>query len=288
MLKIIEKTKVWFSISLIIILIGMFALVKNGLNYGIDFKGGTIIEIQIGKDFNKADIDSIVKKYTKEFKTNKANKTQIEIKSNSLTVKDASSLFKDIKQKYNLKDKSLIDQSKIGPSIGKELKKKAVLSLIVATLAMLIYVAIRFEFKFGLAAVLALVHDVLITLSIYAIFRIPVNSAFIAAILTILGYSINDTIVIFDRIRENKKLQKKIGVAELVNSSITQTMSRSINTVLTTLFTIVSVYIFVPSVREYSFPITIGIISGAYSSIFIASPLWVIFNKFSKSKTVKN
>ncbi|MGL5243729.1 MAG: protein translocase subunit SecF, partial [Sarcina sp.] len=153
----------------------------------------------------------------------------------------------------------------------------------IAVMFMLIYVAIRFEVDFGIAAIVALAHDILITLSIFAIFQITVNTPFIAAILTIVGYSINDTIVIFDRIRENRKKMRSASYVEVADKSITQTMTRSINTTLTTLITIVAVYIFVPTVRDFAFPLIIGIACGAYSSIFIASPVWC-FLKNRKSK----
>jgi preprotein translocase subunit SecF len=223
----------------------------------------------------------MIAKYANDYTTNTAvnekNETQLEIRSNSLEEDEIQPLFKDIKDKYKLEDKDLISQQTIGPAVGQELRQKAMLAFVLANIAMLIYVAIRFEFKFGAAAILAIVHDILITVSVYTIFQIPINSSFIAAILTIAGYSINDTIVIFDRIRENEKKMRRIDSKEVANISITQTMSRSINTTLTTLITIVSVYIFVPAVREFAFPLTIGIACGAYSSIFIASPLWVMF-----------
>lgn len=285
MLKIIEKTKLWFGISLLIIVVGLGFLVTKGLNFGIDFRGGTQVVIDMGKDFEKAEIDGIVSKYANDAVTNKVENTQLEVKSNNLDSEKISSMFKEIKEKYSLEDKALVSQDEIGQSVGKELTNKAIIALLVANVAMLIYVAIRFEFKFGLAAILALVHDILITISVYAIFNVPVNSPFIAAILTIVGYSINDTIVIFDRIRENGKTMRRVNSTELANVSITQTMSRSINTVLTTLITITAVYVFVPTVREFAFPLIIGILSGAYSSIFIASPLWVIFkNRTSKAR----
>ncbi len=287
MLKIIEKTKLWFGISLAIILVGTGFLVARGLNFGIDFKGGTQVVINMGKDFNKPEVEEIVKKYANDAVTSKVENTQIEIKSNNLTSDKVTKMFKEIKDKYKLDDKALMSQEEIGPSVGKELTRKAFIALAVATICMLIYVGIRFEFKFGVAAILALIHDILVTISIYAIFNVPVNSPFIAAILTIVGYSINDTIVIFDRIRENSKNMRRKDIAEIANISITQTMTRSINTVLTTLITIVSVYVFVPSVRDFAFPIIIGIVSGAYSSIFIASPFWVIFKNRGKKSAVK-
>lgn len=285
MLKIIERTKIWFSISIIIILIGMTFLVTKGLNFGIDFNGGTIVTIEMGKDFNqkqKEEADKIIHKYDANATSYIANTTQLDIKSNSLTSDSINKIFSELKTKYKLEEKSLISQTNVGPSIGNELKTKAVKALLFATVAMLIYIGIRFEIKFGIAAILALIHDILITLSVYAIFDIPVNSPFIAAILTIVGYSINDTIVIFDRIRENTKKMRGKDVGEIANISVNQTMSRSINTVLTTLFTIIAVYVFVPAVRDFTFPLIIGILSGAFSSIFIASPIWVILKKTKK------
>ncbi|MDU1442107.1 MAG: protein translocase subunit SecF [Clostridium cochlearium] len=285
-LKIIEKTKIWFIISLSIMILGLVFVIKDGLNYGIEFKGGTLVQINMNKEFDKGDVEKILKKYTNDYTTNEArdnnNNIQLEIRSNSLKDDQIKPMFNEIKAKYKLQDKDLLAQQRIGPSVGKELRSKAILSLIIANIAMLVYVGFRFEFKFGLAAILALVHDILITISVYAILQIPVNSSFIAAILTIVGYSINDTIVIFDRIRENRKRNRKANEAEVANVSITQTMKRSINTSLTTLFTIVCVYIFVPSVREFALPLLIGIVCGTYSSIFIASPLWVVFTKKDK------
>lgn len=287
MLKIVEKTKVWFAISIITIVVGMIALGVKGLNYGIDFQGGTVVTIEMGKNFNqqvKEEADTIIKKYDSQALTYIANETQLEIKSNNLNGDSISKMFNELKGKYKLEEKALLSQNNVGPSVGNELKKKTVNALLVATAAMLIYVGFRFEIKFGISAILALVHDVLVTIGVYAIFQIPVNSPFIAAMLTIIGYSINDTIVIFDRIRENRKKMRGKNITEIVNTSVTQTMSRSINTSLTTLITIVAVYIFVPSVREFAFPLIIGIVSGAYSSIFVASPIWVLLKKYEKNR----
>jgi preprotein translocase subunit SecF len=287
MLKIIEKTWLWFSISIIVIVIGLGAVAFKGLDLGIDFKGGTVIRIDMKKDFNKADVDAIVTKYDAQALTNKSvpeGKTtpELEIKSSTLTGENIANMFKEIKDKFELKDTDLISQDNIGASIGNELKQKAIMALAIATVAMLIYIGIRFEFNFGVAAIISLLHDVLITLGVYALFKVPVDSAFIAAMLTVIGYSINDTIVVFDRIRENQKYMRRNNVKELANASITQTMTRSVNTVLTVLITITAVYIFVPSVRNFAFPLIIGIASGCYSSIFIASPIWVMLKQRGK------
>lgn len=284
MLKVIEKTKIWFSLSLIVILIGIGFMGFRGLNFGIDFKGGTKLVIDLGKEFNKPEVDDIVNKYAPDVVTKTIEKTQYEIKAKELDETKTSELFKALKEKYSLKDEALVSQEQISASVGKDLTKKAVIALLVACVAMLIYIGIRFEVDFGIAALIALLHDVLVTITVYAVFNIPVNTPFIAAILTIVGYSINDTIVIFDRIRENAKSMRRANPSEIANKSINQTLARSINTSLTTLITIMAVNVFVPTVREFSLPLMIGIATGTFSSIFVASPIWVIFKNRKATK----
>lgn len=284
MLKVIEKTKIWFSLSLIVILVGIGFMGFRGLNFGIDFKGGTKLVIDLGKEFNKPEVDDIVKKYAPDVVTKTIEKTQYEIKAKELDETKTSELFKALKEKYSLKDEALVSQEQISASVGKDLTKKAVIALLVACVAMLIYIGIRFEVDFGIAALIALLHDVLVTITVYAVFNIPVNTPFIAAVLTIVGYSINDTIVIFDRIRENAKSMRRANPSEIANKSINQTLARSINTSLTTLITITAVNVFVPTVREFSLPLMIGIATGTFSSIFVASPIWVIFKNRKATK----
>ena len=288
MFKIVEKSKIWFSISLAIILIGVVLMCTRGLNFGIDFKGGTKLVVELGDNFDKVEVDNIVKEYASDAVTKTVEGTQYEIKLTELDETKTAELFDALKEKYTLDDSALVSETQIGPSVGKELSRNAIIAVLVACVAMLVYIAIRFEFTFGVAAIGALIHDVLITLSVYAIFDIPVNSSFIAAMLTIVGYSINDTIVVFDRIRENNHSMRRSNPAEIANKSINKTLARSINTSLTTLIIIGAVNVFVPTVREFSFPLLIGIAAGAYSSIFIASPIWVILkNKMNKKKSVK-
>lgn len=284
MFKIVERWKLWFSISLIIIIIGVGTWLIKDLNYGIDFKGGTVVTIRIGKDFNVEDIRKIAAKYDPKASAREILEgKKVEISSKDFTDDQIAQLFNEIKAKYQLDDTAREATKRIGPSIGKELRQKAITSSLVATLGILIYTSFRFELKSGVAAIIALLHDLLVMVSVYAVLQIPVNSSFIAAMLTILGYSINDTIVIFDRIRENRRLGKYKSFAITADASITQTLSRSINTVLTTLFTITAVYIFgVPSIKDFALPLIVGIISGCYSSIFIASPIWVLLEKRGK------
>ncbi|MGL4730094.1 MAG: protein translocase subunit SecF [Clostridium sp.] len=288
-MKIIEKTKIWFTISLIVIAIGMGTVAFKGLNYGIDFTGGTVIDIALNDKFEKTKADEILDKYAKNKYATKVvdngKELEIIVQEGVLTEETTDKLVDEMKTEFSLDDSAILGKENMGGTIGKELKQKALLAVIIANIAMLIYIGIRFEFNFAAAAIIAVLHDVLITVGVYAVLGIPVNMPFIAAILTIIGYSINDTIVIFDRIRENSKKMRKVEVKEIANVSIGQTMSRSINTALTTLFTITAVYIFVPSIREFSLPLIIGIATGAYSSIFIASPVWVMLkNRKATSK----
>ena len=282
MLKIVEKKKIWFSISLAIMLVGFGFMIFRGLNFGIDFKGGTKIILSYEKGFDKSEADKIVKQYMGEAVTNTVGDNQYEIKTSELDSDAFDSALSTLKEKCSVKE--VVSENGVGASVGKDLTINSLKALGIAFVAMLIYIAFRFEFKFGLAALIALIHDVLITLSFYAIFNITMNSPFIAAILTIIGYSINATIVIFDRIRENSKGIRSGKLEEVVNKSINATMARSINTTLTTLFTIGAVLIFVPSVRTFSLPITVGILTGTYSSICIAPSIYCLIKKKFPSK----
>lgn len=285
-MSIVKRYKLWFLISIIIILIGVGMFFYRGVNIGIDFVGGTTVSIEIGKEFNKEEIDQILSKYSKDETSKKVNETQLEIRSKEFTVDKVKEFFNELKEKYELEESALLSQNEIGESVGKELTNRALIAVFIATICMLIYIVIRFEIFFGIAAIIALIHDVLITLSAYSIFFVSINSPFIAAILTIVGYSINDTIVIFDRIRENKKIHSGKSDEFIADLSLKQSFVRCINTSLTTIVIILSVYIFVPSVREFSFPILIGMISGTYSSLFIATPIWTLLNS-RKSKKKK-
>ncbi|GAA0114472.1 protein translocase subunit SecF [Clostridium senegalense] len=289
-MKFIEKTKIWFTISLILIIVGMGTVAFRGLNYGIDFTGGTIIDIALNDKFEKNKADEILEKYAKNKYATKVvdngKELEIIVQDGVLTDETTDNLIEDMKKEFSLDDSAILNKENLGGTIGRELKVKAFIAAIVANVAMLIYIGFRFEFNFAAAAIIAVVHDVLITVGVYAVLGIPVNTPFIAAILTIIGYSINDTIVIFDRIRENSKKMRKVEISEIANISINQTLSRSINTALTTLFTITAVYVFVPSIREFSLPLIIGIAMGAYSSIFIASPIWVILKNRKKAAKI--
>lgn len=273
----IKNRKIFYCISLIIIIIGLVMMATKGLNYGIDFTGGTSIQIKIGKVLTVEEAREVMNQYDKEASIVHVGKAKDEIiiKSNKdFNDNEINEIIDKFMDKYDIKEKEF-QSEKFESTMGNEIKKKALISSLLAALGMLIYITWRFELKFAIAAIIALLHDVLVMLSAYAIFRIPANSAFIAAILTILGYSINDTIVIFDRIREETRLNPRQSVEDTINHSIKKSLTRTINTSLTTLIAVVVLYIIgVEDVKVLALPLIFGIISGTYSSLFIASPIW--------------
>ena len=282
-MDIIKNRKKFFAVSLIILCIGIVTMIinsvsgKGALNYDVEFTGGTSMDIDIGGDFRNSDISDIIKDVTGQSAPQVQRVTgtnEVSIKMQSIDSETRTALIEALNQKYT--DMEVHDVSDVGGTISGEMQRAALLAILVSCGAMLVYISIRFkDFRAGASAIFALVHDVLVVLAFYAVLRIPVNNSFIAAILTVLGYSINATIVIFDRIRENKSNFRVNETADKINKSVTQTLARSVNTSLTTLFTIGTIYILgVQSIKEFALPLIIGIISGAYSSIFPAGAVW--------------
>ena len=291
-MQIMERKKIWFGLSVAIIFLGLIFGLVRGLNLGIDFTGGTMMQINTNKVVPVEEIKEI----TSVFSLNAdiihvgQEKHEVIIKTTKdLNNEQRQEIFKVFKEKYNLTDEDLVQAEQFGPAIGREIQNRAMISILISAIGILLYVSFRFELKFGIAAIIALIHDILVVLAIYIIFRIPINSSFVAAMLTIVGYSINDTIVVFDRIRENIKFMKKKNYDELANISVQQTLSRTINTSLTTLVTITALYILgVESIKQFALPLIAGILTGSYSSIFIASPIWVAWKNWEKRKTGYN
>ncbi|WP_243201591.1 protein translocase subunit SecF [Fusibacter sp. A1] len=287
-MKFTKHYKIFFSVSGLIIVLGLVMALIAGFNLGIDFSGGTMIQVEFNQSI---DLDE-VKDSIKEFNLS-PDVIAIGTESNEAMIKTSVSLnndqrmevFSKLKSEFDITDDTPRESKQFGPSIGDEIKKRAVYAIILASVGMLLYITFRFEWKFGVAAIIALIHDVLILLSIYAIFRVPVNSAFIAAVLTVVGYSINDTIVVFDRIRDNVKYAKTTNYFRIADDSLNQTVVRSINTSLTTLLVIGALYFLgVESIKELAFPLLAGVAAGTYSSIFIASPVWVLLKNLTKKR----
>ncbi len=298
--KVVSKAKYFISASIIVILIGVGFGLFNGINLGIDFTGGTLMTIELGQEFDVADINEVLVANgikdapvvkTSEEAGSAMTQAQIRIKNvdGVKTEELRTAILDGLQEKYP--DAVVFDGETIGGVTSSEIITNAILSVVIASALMLVYIWIRFELFSGIAAVVALVHDILIMSSIMIIFHKQVNSPYIAAVLTIVGYSINDTIVLFDRIRENNRIYSHAEYtrAEVADISFNETLSRTLNTSLTTLMTITCVYIFgVDSIKEFAFPLIVGLISGTYSSIFIAAPIWVwLMNRSLKKLGIK-
>ncbi len=304
-MKVIENRKKYYAISIAVILIGLIFMGVNAIrgqgafNQDIEFTGGSLIQVDMERPFSnelRTELLEIIKEVTGQTgaRITSAGDTGVLITMSREDASTRKKLFETIKEKYSLQDDIALRDEDFSPTISNDIKVGAIKAVTVGIALILLYVSFRFkDYRFGASAVLALAHDVLVMLSAYAIFRIPLNNSFIAAMLTIVGYSINDTIIIFDRIRENKKkmgMKGNVATEELVNSSINQTIGRSIATSITTLVMVILLYILgTESVKEFAFPLIIGILAGTYSSIFVASPIWyeLTHRKSSKYKKVK-
>ena len=296
----VGKRKVFFVISLVMILLapvgmGIFSG-KDGkaLNYSLDFMGGTSTNVTFNENLTLKEIDSQVKPVFKEVTgdadiqaSKVAGGNEVVFKTRSLTLEEREELNTKLVEKFGVDEEKITAES-ISSTVSSEMRRDAFVAVIVATICMLIYIWFRFkDIRFASSAVLALVHDVLVVLAFYALARISVGSTFIACMLTIVGYSINATIVIFDRIRENMHgMGKNTDLADVVNMSITQTLTRSIYTSFTTFITIFVLFVLgVPAIREFALPIMAGIICGAYSSVCITGPLWYVMKtRFNRKK----
>lgn len=277
--------RIFFLISLILIIPGFICMGVRGFNFGIDFTGGTIIDLHFEHPVTLADIRTSLAKYDLDNSTIQLSGTESGVESSENAMIRTVDLEENQRKEVmaalaqDVGPYTVLREEKVGATIGGELITNAVLALVISWALIILYVAYRFEWRFGVAAVLALIHDIVIVLAVFSFTQRQIDSSFIAALLTIVGYSINDTIVIFDRIRENLKLHFRRGgdVNELVNRSIYQTLTRSLYTVFTVLFTTFALYWFGgETTKDFAFALLIGFASGCYSSIFIASPFWIV------------
>lgn len=289
----VKLAKPLIGVSILIVVVGLVILYIFKLNLGIDFSSGTRVDFQSKQTISQQKVEQVVKDSGL-----KADQIQINGKDNKVATvqfKDDLTRAQDNKLSDNIKSKfgDRPQINTVSPIIGQELAKNAMLALIYASIGIIIYVSLRFEWRMGLSSVLALLHDVFIIVAIFSLFRIEVDLTFIAAVLTIVGYSINDTIVTFDRVRENLQKIKVITTPEqiddIVNRSIRQTMTRSVNTVLTVIVVVVAILFFgAPSIFNFTLALFIGLISGVFSSIFIAVPLWGMMKKRQLKKSPKH
>ncbi len=283
-LHFIKYRKIFYIATVAIMVVGLVFGLVRGLNYGIDFTGGTMIQVDMGKQVPVSQVEKSIAKYKLDPEIIYAgeNNEEIVVRTiEALNSDERAEVLDTLKEDFGFSDEDVISQELFGPSIGKELRNNAIKAILLSALCMLIYIRLRFsEWKFGSAALLGVLNDVLLVIAFYAIFHVPVNNPFIAGILTVVGYSINDTIVVFDRIRENLKFSRRGGTEALIDKSITQTLGRSLMTSFTTFIVMIPLFVLAgEAVREFTLPLMVGVVAGAASSITICSPLYFDFTR---------
>lgn len=281
----IRHKKKFYAISIVILLLGAgSAVFHGGLNYGIDFTGGTMIQMDMGKQVDIDKVEKSIKDFDLDPEVIYSGNDNHEIVIRTITDLNSSERAKvigAINKEFGTTNENVVSEELFGPSIGKELRNNAILAIAIAALCILVYIRIRFRnWKYGSASLLGVLHDVLVVIAFYSIFNVTVNNPFIAGILTVVGYSINDTIVIFDRVRENSKYSRKQDIENTLDKSITQTLGRSLMTSATTLIVMIPLAAMGgTAIREFVIPLMVGVIAGAYSSIAMCSPFYYEFNK---------
>ena len=288
--QIIGKSKLWLGISIVLVVLSLISIMTKSLNLGIDFTGGSLFEIKFEKPVTLQEINPTLDEIGKSIPQFSANSriTQVDekgiliLRTQAIDETQKGTVLEGLKtySKYEV-----LKSEKVGATVGKELLNSAILSLILGSLLIIAYISFRFELKFALGGVIALVHDIIIAIGVIALLGYEINSSFIAAILTILGYSINDTIVVYDRIRENLKRHKGLSLENIIDNSVNDVMTRSLNTSFTTLLAVLAVLIFGgDTLKSFMVTLLVGIGIGTYSSIFVASPIVYLLEGKLKSK----
>lgn len=289
MFSIVKNYKIFFSITIIFLLIGFGSIVTRGFNLGIDFTGGSIVDLTFENPVNVAQVRDVLKEHDMgnsiiqlENSDGKTEANSVLIRTGVVEDTELRATMNDLQSKLGNYQIQRVEQ--VGATIGSELVQQAAMAIVFSWVLMIAYITFRFEFKFAIAAIIALIIDVLVVLSYFSLFQMEMDSSFVAALLTVVGYSVNGTIVIFDRIRENLKIHRRSeSLGEMVDNSIWQCMTRTIYTVATSLFAIVSIFLFGgETIHNFSFAMLVGFASGAYTSIFLAGPMWM----FLKNKKI--
>ena len=289
MFSIVKNYKIFFSITIIFLLMGFGSIVTRGFNLGIDFTGGSIVDLTFENPVNVAQVRDVLKEHDMgnsiiqlENSDGKTEANSVLIRTGVVEDTELRATMNDLQSKLGNYQIQRVEQ--VGATIGSELVQQAAMAIVLSWVLMIAYITFRFEFKFAIAAIIALIIDVLVVLSYFSLFQMEMDSSFVAALLTVVGYSVNGTIVIFDRIRENLKIHRRSeSLGEMVDNSIWQCMTRTIYTVATSLFAIVSIFLFGgETIHNFSFAMLVGFASGAYTSIFLAGPMWM----FLKNKKI--
>ena len=276
----------YLLIPVVIVILGIVMyFVRGGFNFDVEFMGGIRMQVNMQQTFNNEEVAKFLEEktgITPIIVQTIGDGTQASIKTQPIEEEKKNEIYSALKEQYNLEADEPMAVNSASASFGKNIQQKALVYTLIAIICILAYIAIRFEWRSAVTAIAALVINIFVMMAVYAITYTPLNTTFIAAMLTVVGYSINNTIVVFDRIRENMKgfNPRKGSVSDIVNKSINESMGRTLNTTITTLITIVLLYILgVNSVKEFAFPLIVGVIIGAYSSIFIASPWWAAWKE---------
>lgn len=290
--SIVKRYKIFFAITITFLIIGLGSMVVKGFNMGIDFTGGSIMDLQFHKTVSVAEVRDVLKERDLgnaiiQLESSDSAVTSAKgvlIRTGVISDEQRQQVMADLKSKLGDFDIQRVEN--VGATIGGELIQQAVLAIVLSWVLMIAYITIRFEFRFALAAIIALIIDVTVTLSYFSLFHVEMDSSFVAALLTVVGYSVNGTIVIFDRIRENLKIHRRSeSMTEMVDNSIWQTMGRSIYTVGTSLFAVVSIFLWGgETIRNFAFAMLVGFSSGAYTSTLLAGPLWMLLRKQTPGK----
>ena len=296
---ILKNFKIFGGISALLVVTGLVALIllpfgKNLFNLSIDFAGGTEMEFNMHTEVTQdvqTEVSGLFKDATgvdaSSVTSSGDGNEDVLIRSTSITSEQRAAVIDKMLEKYSLADTDILNNNDVSASIGSDLQRSAVICSVLAIVLMMLYITFRFEMTSGMAAVCCLMHDLLIMLSVYVWLQIPLDSNFIAAALTILGYSINASIIVFDRVRENLRTARREDFASVAERSVWQTMGRTINTTLTTLFTIGMVFILgVPSLKQFTLPLIVGILAGGWSSVLLSCSLWNVFRKKFRKKRV--
>jgi len=278
----IKNRKIAYTISAVIILVGLISFIFHGFNFGIDFIGGTLLQLKFDKSVSTAEIRKILGEFNLSQSTiQKLSENEFVIRTENIDSEKRKEILSVLKEK--LANPEVLRMEAVGPVIGEDLKRLSLYALFFAFIGIILYVTLRFEFKFSIVSILALLHDCLIVLGIFSLLRKEITIQVVAAILTIIGYSVNNTIIILDRLRENIKFKTRDIFENLINLSINQTLTRTIFTTLTTIFPILTLYFFGGIIlSDFALALLLGMVAGTYSSIFISSPLLIEWNKIFK------
>ena len=293
------KRKIFFTISAVLVIASILLMIFKGFNMGIDFTGGNLYQFEMGKSVT-AEMENTMSKLVAETAGVReqdistqatgataagSDNTQIIVKTPELSNEVSDAVIEAVKAEFSIDQSAVMNSEKVNGTVSGRLIGDALKAIIIAVILMLLYITIRFDFQSGTSSVLALAHDVILMLGFVSLFNVTINSSFIAAVLTILGYSINATIIIFDRIRENNKFMKNATPNEIADDAIRHSYTRAINSSLTTLFTIGALFVLgVTSIREFALPIIVGIVVGTYSSLFVSGSFWAWWKSLGAKK----